>query len=202
MRTLIMTVLLLGSTAAMARDMFVVVNTRDTEVDVYRCNCGVDDPDCEPITRTVVRSVGSMNWHVVGGVAPYTLISALREDHNGNISVTVMDAVGTISTSYGTIGTQIRYFDMACEGVKEENCATPLFIPSQKKAKDQAKARTPSTGPVREPRTYDPDRVREPVQPSRTSESTFEVRPSRERPSPAPAPPPAPAPVRSVQHSR
>lgn len=199
MRTLIMTGLMLAFMGATARDMFVVVHTRDAEVDVYRCDCGVDDIDCTPVTRTVVRSNGSMNWHVVGGVAPYTLISTRGEDHNGTISVTVMDAVGNISTSYGTIGRQIRYFNVVCPGFNgEKDCeATPLSIPSQKKPKA---ARIAPSGPVREPIYL--NRTREPMPPPRTRSTTFEEKPSRERPTPAPAPAPPPAPVRNVQRSR
>lgn len=202
MRTLIMTGLMLASTGAMARDMFVVVHTRDVEVDIYRCNCEIDKPGCEPMTRKVVRHPGSMRWHVVGGVAPYTVINGGGEGA-GIVSITVMDAVGNIATSYGTIGTQTRFFDPICSDKKQDvMCeATPLSIPSQKKSKDATRVRRAI--PAREPRTHDPDRVREPAQPPRITGSTFETRPSYERPSPAPSPSPsAPPSVRTVQRSR
>ena len=202
MRTLIMTGLLLGSTAAMARDMFVVIHTRDAEVDVYRCGCDDNDADCVPVTRSVMRHPGSMNWHVVGGIAPYTVINTANDDAIGTVSVTVMDAIGNVSTSHAIIGVQCRYFNVSCADEGTEAEATPLCIPKEKKPKEPAKSRPPGTGQVREPRPLDPEKMREPAQPGRTTESNFEARPSRERPAPAPPPSPDPTPMRNVQRSR
>lgn len=135
MRTVIMFVLLSASMAAAARDLFVVVYTRDTEVTEYHCVCASGSNVIER-ARQVVRSKGSVSWHAVGGVAPYTVIDQVIDAY-GLVSVTVLDAAGNVATGTGIIGTQRLEVNVPCP---EQKAPCQLGMTTMKRVdqRDQA----------------------------------------------------------------
>ena len=109
--------LILLSLAAMpmlvqAKNMHVVVHTRDREVVKYICEDRANEKGALA-HRTIVRYGGSVTWHGVGGVAPYTVID-IERDALGNVCITAMDALGSMATGCGLMIERTHIVAMEC----------------------------------------------------------------------------------------
>ncbi len=104
MRYVILLSLLCVSVITSARDLFVVLYTSDAEVvDMY---CETDQMNAvrsPVIYRSMVLTRGTVSWHAVGGVPPYTDLRA-EQGPGGLVTVTVMDAACNTYTACGIIG--------------------------------------------------------------------------------------------------
>lgn len=115
MRTLVLPLLMaaLSATAAKPEKMFVVIHTTDKVIVNYVCSDELYDDIDLPVVGTYVRSTGGYDWHVVGGVAPYTIVkNDMRTMSSG--CITVMDAEGTVATSCGIIGVRQERRPISC----------------------------------------------------------------------------------------
>ncbi len=120
MRTLIYP-LLLGSLSAAASgpdNFHVVVRTTDRMVVNYVCGEATGAGQTGIIVRTEVKAKGNFNWHVVGGVAPYTVLR--NEAGAGGGCITVMDAEGHTATGCGTINTVSENLSVDCRWYKPD----------------------------------------------------------------------------------
>ncbi|MCB0757179.1 MAG: hypothetical protein KDC01_01875 [Flavobacteriales bacterium] len=95
--------------------MLVVVRTSDRVVLKYVCNSDKGEGPDARVFRTEVQSAGGMNWHVVGGVAPYTVVKNNMATSSGGC-VTVMDAEGQVATGCGVVGVQWVRVAVDCQG--------------------------------------------------------------------------------------
>lgn len=116
MRTLVLPLLMaaLSATASKPEKMFVVIHTTDMVIVNYICYDNANSGADNPILGSSIRSTGGYNWHVVGGVAPYTIIKNEMRTMTGGC-ITVMDAEGTIATSCGTIGVREERQQINCQ---------------------------------------------------------------------------------------
>ncbi len=97
---------------SISKSMHVVVHTRDREVVKYICEDRADEKDALA-HRTIVRFGGSVTWHGVGGVAPYTVID-IERDALGNVCITAMDAMGSMATGCGLMIERTHIVAMEC----------------------------------------------------------------------------------------
>lgn len=104
MRYIVLVSLLCSALITSARDLFVVLYTSDAEVvDMY---CETDQMNAvrNPVAyRSMVLTRGTVSWHAVGGVPPYTDLRA-EQGPGGLVTVTVMDAACNTYTACGIIG--------------------------------------------------------------------------------------------------
>jgi hypothetical protein len=164
MRYLMLSLVFLG-TAAMGRDLFVVVHTTDALVEQFVCeNGGVGPNNALPI-RSVVRNPGGVNWHAVGGRAPYTVIRH-NTDARGTVCVTLIDADGQVATSCGVVQSRVQVVQVDCERYD----ATP--VPAQIKR---------PTTTTKERAQYHREQRMLAVERSRSNQRTLPVRPTGTR---------------------
>lgn len=150
MRYLILLPLLCASVITSARDLFVVLYITDAEVvDMY---CETNEMNVVPspvMYQSVVLTRGTVSWHAVGGVPPYTDLRA-EQGLGGLVTVTVMDAACNTYTACGHIGiNRISKMVNCASDVPTELTATPLpksMEPSTTTAKNIDRTRTTSTG--------------------------------------------------------
>lgn len=161
MRTLTIPLLMaaLTATASEPGKMLVVVHTTDKVIVNYVCSYKTDNHADDPVVGSFIRSSGGYNWHVVGGVAPYTMVRNEMQTMSGGC-ITVMDAEGTIATGCGVIGVRQERQVVNC-GENEDLDAGPHgLVPNDSTDKARAPWRTePDTTPpvVVDPRdTYVP----------------------------------------------
>ena len=113
MRQLLLLVLMCAGTSLVARDLFVVVHTTDAVVDRFVRTRGSNTVENGATERTVVRRAGSVDWHAVGGRAPYTVINHARSA-DGTVCVTVIDADGAVATGCGVMQVQTQVVVIPC----------------------------------------------------------------------------------------
>jgi hypothetical protein len=123
MRALLFLPLFLPSISALAKEMIVVVHTRDILVTEYVCRERSASGSGDAV-RSVVTRHGGFNWHVVGGVPPYTVIN--DEEGGGMMCVTVIDAIGNVASGCGTIQIFTERLTVSCVPLKEEAKPVPL----------------------------------------------------------------------------
>lgn len=105
MRTtfLFLAVVSIPAMAADPSNFAVVVHSTDRVIARYLCD---QDPTQQPfVYKTVVRKEGTFRWHVVGGVAPYTILKDVMKPGNTRC-ITVMDAEGQVATACKVMNTQ------------------------------------------------------------------------------------------------
>ena len=120
MRTLTLPLLMaaLTATASEPGKMIVVVHTSDMVILNYVCfNNTVNEAD-NPVLGSCIKSTGGYNWHVTGGVAPYTIVTNEMRTMSGGC-ITVMDAEGTMATGCGVIGVQQERLAVNCSGTDQ-----------------------------------------------------------------------------------
>lgn len=104
----------LTATASKPEKMFVVIHTTDKVIVNYICVDKNNNEADNPVLGSYIKSAGGYNWHVVGGVAPYTVVkNEMRSMNSG--CITVMDAEGTIATSCGTVGVRQERQEIDCQ---------------------------------------------------------------------------------------
>ncbi len=104
----------LTATASKPEKMFVVIHTTDKVIVNYVCIDKTNNEADNPVLGSVIKSTGGYNWHVVGGVAPYTIVkNEMRTMTSG--CITVMDAEGTIATSCGVISVRQEQQQINCQ---------------------------------------------------------------------------------------
>jgi hypothetical protein len=113
MRQLLLLVVMCAGTSLVARDLFVVVHTTDAVVDRFVRTRGSNTVENGATERTVVRRAGSVDWHAVGGRAPYTVINHARSA-DGTVCVTVIDADGAVATGCGVMQVQTQVVVIPC----------------------------------------------------------------------------------------
>ncbi len=196
MRAIILPLLVaaLPSVAAKPEKFFVVVHTTDKVLVKYICNNDANKEDAGTTLRSLWRSNGDFMWHVVGGTAPYTVVS--RETDGKGGCITVMDANGNTATGCGVIATQIEKVYMDCDGVQRLKPGPYGIVPN-----DSTHVPKPYTTEPR-PETYVPPvktpapEVNPPVHPKPAPDV---LRPERVGPD-GHRPPPRPGPLpRNVQ---
>ncbi|MEO8591478.1 MAG: hypothetical protein ABI432_19005 [Flavobacteriales bacterium] len=183
MRAMIMTGLMLASLGAPARNMFLVIHTQDTEVIEYRRNCSNDLVGEGMVVRRVVRVQGHLSWHVVGGVAPYTVINGVP-DELGNLCVTVIDAAGNVASGHGVICTQVTSETVGCPDAVQEEPVVPKVSPTSVPVDASVRERARGTVAPRPP--VDRERYIERKPPERTTTTSRSVVTERVAPTPPP----------------
>lgn len=116
MRTLTIPLLMaaLTATASKPEKMFVVIHTTDQVIVNYVCVDKTSNEADNPVLGSYVRTAGGFNWHVVGGVAPYTIVKNEMKSMNSGC-ITVMDAEGTLATSCGIVGVRQERQEINCQ---------------------------------------------------------------------------------------
>ncbi|MFN6115081.1 MAG: hypothetical protein ACK46G_08265 [Flavobacteriales bacterium] len=150
MRYLILLPLLCASVITSARDLFVVLYITDAEVvDMY---CETNEMNVLPVPvmyQSVVLTRGTVSWHAVGGVPPYTDLRA-EQGPGGLVTVTVMDAACNTYTAFGHIGVnRISKMVNCASDAPMQVSATPFpksMEPLVTTAKNMGGTRTTSTG--------------------------------------------------------
>ncbi len=122
MHTLICPLLLVASTAigSVPEGFHVVVNTTDRVVVNFICSNDAAEPGQALVFGSELRSKGGFNWHVVGGTAPYRVISNNMNSSTGGC-ITVMDAQGRTATGCGTIGVRTEIARVDCQGELQQD---------------------------------------------------------------------------------
>jgi hypothetical protein len=141
------------SLIASARDLFVVLYTSDAEVVDMYCETEEMNTVASPVVlRSVVLTRGSVNWHAVGGVPPYTDLRAERGP-GGLVTVTVMDAACNTYTACGVVGVRrISKMVNCASDDPAQVAATPLptsAAPRYGTAKSSDRTRTSTSGDTR-----------------------------------------------------
>lgn len=171
MRLLLAISVLTIATAVQASRFVVVVHTTDQQVRRFICPSRVES-NARNAVRTVVERHGSYSWRPLGGKPPYKLIES-GCDAIGNVSVTVMDALGQLATGYGVVG--VLQYDQLVD------CGLPTFardtVRAPKRVVDQARGRWSSAGEDRPPQ---PHREAEPRRDTGTTGASPAPRPQRE----------------------
>ena len=116
MRTLTIPLLMaaLTATASKPEKMFVVIHTTDRVIVNYVCVDKINNEADNPVLGSYIKASGGYDWHVVGGVAPYTIVKNEMQSMNSGC-ITVMDAEGTIATSCGIIGVRQEQQQINCQ---------------------------------------------------------------------------------------
>ena len=116
--TILLLMAALTATASKPKKMFVVIHTTDKVIVNYVCAEESENTADVPVLGSCIKSTGGYMWHVVGGVAPYTVLkNELRTMTSG--CITVMDAEGTIATSCGVIGVLQEKLAVDCYAKKD-----------------------------------------------------------------------------------
>lgn len=104
----------LTATASKPEKMFVVIHTTDKVIVNYVCVDKINNEADNPVLGSYIKAAGGYDWHVVGGVAPYTIVKNEMKSMNGGC-ITVMDAEGTIATSCGIVGVRQERQEINCQ---------------------------------------------------------------------------------------
>lgn len=127
MRALFLPLLMASLSAAAAKPekMFVVVHTSDRVVAQMVCSKASTMTNENRVIAHEVLRPGSFTWHVVGGVAPYTVIKD-ETFIGGNGCITVMDGTGQTATGCGVVQVHNELIQVPCRD-NEDPCQQPAI---------------------------------------------------------------------------
>ncbi len=179
--------------------MQVVVRTTDRVVVNYICTDAAVEQGITPVFRTFTRSNGNLDWHVVGGQAPFKVVKYDVLPNSGGC-ITVMDASGQTATGCGTIGEHAEFARVDCNTEPEEDTTVYRPAPTGNESFNYPVGGRKPLGPDQIP--VGPDaKGTDPVDP--TGAGPNDYRPPVKSPSPnGPVPPVGPVvPVKDPVHT-
>lgn len=145
MRSILLGLLIIASTSLTAKNMFVVVNSSERVVVIYKCQNRLDPLTGYQVERQIVQSPGLIKWHVVGGLAPYTVID--QRSDGTNFCITVVDAAGIIATGCAIKRTRIEVVALNCPTKEQQELEQQYrWLLEQEQAKQKAQAKKDAAG--------------------------------------------------------